>query len=145
MAAVCYWLNQLAPTGPPALGTAPAGLAGAVFQHYAHLGETVAGGVGGGPVLVGAGLIALGDQLLDLGHFVVRFIALEEGVRILLQDAEVILLDERQEFFDGSGSIVSQLWIDPERMLILKTERDKLDASGTIIGHKEAMATGFEM
>lgn len=73
---------------PPALGAAPAGFAGAVFQHDSHLGETVAGGVGGGPVLVGAGLIALGDQLLDLGHFVVRFIALEEGVRILLQYAE---------------------------------------------------------
>ena len=60
-------------------------------------------------------------------------------------DVQVILLDERQEFFDGSGSIVSQLWIDPERMLILKTERDKLDASGAIVGHKEAVATGFEM
>ena len=83
-----YWVNLLAPTGPPALGTAPAGLAGAVFQHYAHLGEAVAGGVGGGPVLVGAGLVALGDQLLDLGHFVVRFATLEEGVRVLLQYAE---------------------------------------------------------
>lgn len=60
-------------------------------------------------------------------------------------DVQVILLDERQEFFDGSGSIVSQLWIDPGRMLILKTERDKLDASGAIVGHKEAVATGFEM
>jgi len=31
--------------GQPSLGTAPAGLAGAVFQHDAHLGETVAGGI----------------------------------------------------------------------------------------------------
>ena len=57
----------------------------------------------------------------------------------------VIWLDERQDFSDGSGSIVSQIWVDPERMLVLKTERDKLDESGTIVAHKAALATGFEM
>ncbi len=55
---------------------------------YSHLGETVAGGGVGGPVLVGAGLVALDDQLLYLGHFVIGLIALEEGVRVLLQYAE---------------------------------------------------------
>lgn len=83
-----YWLNRLARAAPLALGTAPAGLAGAVFQHDAHLGETVAGGIGGSPVLVGSSLVALGNEALDLGDFVVGLVALEEGVRILLQDAE---------------------------------------------------------
>jgi hypothetical protein len=57
----------------------------------------------------------------------------------------VIRLDERQDFLDGSGSIVSQLWIDPERMLILKTERDKLDAAQAVVDHKASLATGFEL
>ena len=60
-------------------------------------------------------------------------------------EVPVIRLDERQDFLDGSGSIVSQLWIDPERMLILKTERDKLDAAQAVVGHKASLATGFEL
>lgn len=57
----------------------------------------------------------------------------------------VIRLDETQEFQDGSGTIVSQLWIDPDRMIILKTERDKLDGSGAVIDHKASQATAFEL
>ena len=82
----------MAPAAPPALGTAPAGFAGAVFQHDAHLGEAVTGGIRRGPVLVGAGLIALGDQALDLGNLFVRLNTLQERIRILLQDAEHIYI-----------------------------------------------------
>ncbi|WP_395543460.1 hypothetical protein [Neotabrizicola sp. sgz301269] len=57
----------------------------------------------------------------------------------------VIHLDQRQDFLDGSGTIVSQVWIDPERMIILKTERDKLDGSGAVVDHKASQATAFEL
>ena len=57
----------------------------------------------------------------------------------------VIHLDQRQDFLDGSGAILSQIWIDPDRMIILKTERDKLDGSGTVVDHKASQATAFQL
>ena len=78
----------------------------------------------------------------------VRYTYTSRGAETLVVgdcEVPVIRLDERQDFLDGSGSIVSQLWIDPERMLILKTERDKLDATQTVVDHKASLATGFEL
>ena len=78
----------------------------------------------------------------------VRYVYVSHGPEVLtVGDCEVpvIRLGQKQEFFDGSGSIVSQIWLDPERLLVLKTERDKLDASGTVEAHRSALATGFEM
>lgn len=50
----------------------------------------------------------------------------------------VIHLTSRYDIPDGSA-ILSNLWIEPESMIILKSEKDRLDASGTVIDHAARM------
>ena len=60
-------------------------------------------------------------------------------------DVPVIRFDQRQMAVDGSGGMVSQVWFDPESLLVLKSERDRIDGAGAVIDHKSTMAVGFEM
>ena len=52
----------------------------------------------------------------------------------------VIHLTGRYDFPDGGGAIVSDQWIEPTSMLMLKSEKDRLDQTGAVTDHGGRMA-----
>jgi hypothetical protein len=57
----------------------------------------------------------------------------------------VIRVEQMQVLPEGGGSIASLLWLDPERMVILKNDRQKLDASGTVEAARSLTAVELKM
>ncbi len=88
------------------------------------------------------------DQKKGFGPVELQYILVSHGMADLaVGDCKipVILLDQHQIFPEGGGRFDSKLWLDPESMVILKSERKKIDASGKVEAERNLMAVELKL